>query len=158
MSRRERRDADLRAHDRDRRADSLEERVAGLVGDEERERRQHGRLVQDDLGRVEEGDARDEREKAVPEREGVAGMQAAVGELVHGVERERVERLQLAHARQVEEAVAADLAGDVPEQHAEQRAGGEDPPPSREPLAVSARAARTAARRPRPRAAGRASA
>ena len=90
--------------------------------------------MQDDLGRIEEGDAGDERQKAVPEREGVAGMQAAVGELVDRLEREGVERLQLANAREVEEAVAADLAGDVPEQHAEHHSGSEHPPPPGNPL------------------------
>ena len=121
-------------HDRDRRADAPEERVAGLVGDEQRERREHGGLVQDDLGRVDERDTRNERQKAVPEREGVAGMEAAVGELVDRLEREGVERLQLADPREMEEAVAADLAGDVPEQHAEHDAGAQHPPPSRDPL------------------------
>ena len=90
--------------------------------------------MQDDLGRIEERDACDERQKAVPEREGVAGMQAAVGELLDRLEREGVERLQLADARQVEEAVAADLARDVPEQHAEHDACAEHPPPPRDPL------------------------
>ena len=56
-------------------------------------------------------------------------MQSAVGELVDRAEREGVERIQLAHARQVEEAVAADLARDVPEQHPEHDAGAEHPPP-----------------------------
>ena len=104
-----------------RRADAAEERVPRLVGDERRRAARAPSLVQDDVRRVEEGDTRDEREEAVPERERVAGVQPAVGELVHGVERERVERLELAHAREVEEAVAADLAGDVPEQDAEHR-------------------------------------
>ncbi len=134
MSRRERGDTDLGTYDRDRRAHAPEERVAGLVGDQKRERCEHGGLVQDDLRRIEEGDACDEREKAVPEREGVARMQAAVGELIDRLERERVERLQLANARQMEEAVATDLARDVPQQHAEHDAGAEHPPPPRDPL------------------------
>ena len=70
----------------------------------------------------------------MPEREGVAGVQPAVRELVDGVERERVERLELAHAREVEEAVAADLAGDVPEQDAEHRTRAEHPPAAGQPL------------------------
>ena len=90
--------------------------------------------MQDDLGWIEERDTCDERQKAVPEREGVAGMRAAVGELLDRLEREGVERLQLADARQVEEAVAADLARDVPQQHAEHGAGAEHPPPPRNPL------------------------
>ena len=134
VGRRECRHADLGADDRDRRTDAPEERVAGLVGDEKCERREHGGLVQDDLGWIEERDPSDERQKAVPEREGVARMQAAVGELVDRLEREGVERLQLANPRQVEEAVAADLAGDVPEQHAEHHSGSEHPPPPGNPL------------------------
>ncbi len=124
---RQRRHGDGAEDDRDGRADAPEERPAGLVGDEERDRRQHGRLVQDDLGRVEEADPRDEREEPVPERERVAGVKPAVGELVDGVERERAERIQLLHAREVEEPVAADVPGDVPEQEPEQRAGAERP-------------------------------
>ena len=55
-------------------------------------------------------------------------MPTAVRELVHRVQREGVELVQLAHAGEMEEAVAADLAGDLPEQEAEHDAGGEDPP------------------------------
>src|SRR3712207_8063084 len=44
----------------------------------------------------------------LPEREGVPRVQAAVAELVHGHERERVERLELPHAREVEQAVPSD--------------------------------------------------
>ena len=61
-------------------------------------------------------------------------MQAAVCELVDPLEREGVECLQLADARQVEEAVAADLAGHVPEEQAEQHSGSEHPPPAGNPL------------------------
>ena len=61
-------------------------------------------------------------------------MQTAVGELVDRLEREGVERLQLANTRQVEESVAADLARDVPQQHAEHGACAEHPPPPRNPL------------------------
>ncbi len=92
--------------------------------------------MQDDVGRVEEGDARDERQEAVPQREGIARVEAAVRELVHRVERERAERVQLSRTGEVEEPVAADLARDVPEQDAEDRARPEDPPASRDPLAA----------------------
>ena len=128
-----RRHGHLGADDRDRRPDAAEEGIAGLVGDEKGERRQHRGLVQDDVRRVEKGNAGNESEKGVPEREGVAGMQAAVRELVHSVKRERVERLELAHPSEVEEAVAADLAGDVPEQDPEHRARAEHPPAAGEP-------------------------
>ena len=148
----QRRHRDGAEDDGDGRADAPEERPTGLVGDEERDRRQHGRLVQDDLGRVEEADPRDEREEPVPERERVAGVEPAVGELVDGVERERAERIQLLHAREVEEPVAADVPGDVPEQEPEQRAGEKDPAPPRDPLRPRRVAREPAARRCRGRA------
>ena len=125
---RERGHRHLRADDRQRRANTAEEGVAGLVRDDDGEWREHRGLVQDNLRRVEEGDTRDERQEAMPERERVAGMQPTVGELVHGVERERVERLELAHAREMEEAVAPDLAGDPPEQNAQSDAEAQRPP------------------------------
>jgi hypothetical protein len=50
----ERRHGHLSANDRERRPDAAEERVARLVGNEQRQRREHRGLVQDDLGRVEE--------------------------------------------------------------------------------------------------------
>ena len=124
----ERRHGHLGADDSERRPDAAEERVARLVGNEQRQRREHRSLVQDDVVGVEEGDAGDESEEAVPEREGIAGVQPPVRELVHGVERESVERVELAHAREVEEAVAADLAGNVPEQDPQHRTGAEYPP------------------------------
>ena len=61
------------------------------------------------LGRVDAADLRDERQEAVPERERIAGMEPAVGELVRALEREVVEREELLDAREVEEPVAADL-------------------------------------------------
>ena len=84
----------------------------------------------------------------MPERERVAGVEPAVGELVDGVERERVERVELPHAREVEEPVAADLAGDVPEQEPEHGAGDEDPAAARNPLRPRSARARTRPRRP----------
>ena len=66
----------------------------------------------------------------MPEREGVAGVEPAVRELVH-VEVEVAELDQLANPREVEEAVAADLARDVPEQQPEHGAGRPDRGPSR---------------------------
>ena len=61
-------------------------------------------------------------------------METAVGELVDRLERQRVERVQLANTRKVEEAVAADLTRDMPEQDAQQHTGSEHPPPPRDPL------------------------
>ena len=74
------------------------------------ERREDARLVQNDARRVDAADLGDERQKPVPERERVAGMETPVGELVHPVQGEVAERDELAHAREMEEAVAADLA------------------------------------------------
>ena len=54
-------------------------------------------------------------------------MEPAVGELVHGRQVEVAELDELAGAREVEEPVTADLAGDVPEQQAEHGAGGPHP-------------------------------
>ena len=62
----------------------------------------------------------------MPEREGVTGVEPAVGELVHGREREVAELEQLANARQVEQAVTADLTRYVPEQQPEHGAGRPD--------------------------------
>ena len=78
--------------------------------------------------RVGAGDLGDEREKAVPEREGVAGVEPAVGELDHALEREVAEREELPHPGEMEEPVAAHLAGDPPQQQAEQDARGGDRP------------------------------
>ena len=56
-------------------------------------------------------------------------MEAAVGKLPDGLERELVEGAELAHAREVEEPVASDLARDVPEQQPEHDSTCGDPPP-----------------------------
>ena len=64
----------------------------------------------------------------MPERERVAGVEPAVGELVRAREGEVVEREELLDAREVEEAVPADLAGDVPQREAEDRPRGEHRP------------------------------
>ncbi len=60
---------------------------------------------------------RDQRDEAVPEREGVPGMEAAVRELRHAVERERVELEELPYAREVEQAVALNRRRDDPQEH-----------------------------------------
>ena len=64
-------------------------------------------MLDDDLG-ILAGDARDECVEPVPEREGVAGMQAAVHELVEARERERVQLHELANSREVEQPVPLD--------------------------------------------------
>ena len=68
----------------------------------------------------------------MPERERVAGVQPAVRELVHGLERQLVERVELAHAGEVEERVAAELPGDRPERDPEADPG-QRRRPQREP-------------------------
>ena len=76
--------------------------------------------------RVDTGEPGDARDQHVPQRERVARVQPAVHELVHGVEREVVERLELAHAREMEERIAVELPGDSPESDAEADAGQAD--------------------------------
>ena len=88
--------------------------------------------MDDHVDGVGAGDLRDERQEAVPERERVPGMEAAVGELVRGVEREVVEGEELLDAGEVEEPVAADVAGDAPEQEAEEHAGSQHRPSPRD--------------------------
>ena len=84
--------------------------------------------MQDDVDRVGARDLGHEREQPVPERERVAGVEPAVGELVGAREGQVVEREELLDAREVEEAVPADLAGDVPQREAEDHSCGEDRP------------------------------
>jgi len=102
----------------DRRRDACparaEEREAGLVGEQERKRQQHGRGVQHDRWRADACEPRHDRDRRVPERERVARMQPAVAELVHRPQRERVEAEQLLLPGQVEERVAV-VARDPPE-------------------------------------------
>ena len=62
----------------------------------------------------------------MPEGKCVTGVEATVRELGHGRERETAELGELADARQVEEPVAADLAGDVPEEQSEHGTGDPD--------------------------------
>ena len=81
--------------------------------------------MEDDVDRVGARDLRDEREKPVPEGEGVAGVQPAVRELVGAPERQVAECEELLDPREMEEAVAAHVPGDVPSQDAEERPCGE---------------------------------
>ena len=70
-----------------------EDRVAGRVREKERERDEDRREVEEHVGHVDSGEARDERIHGVPEREGVAGVEAAVLELVHA--REAAQHVEL---------------------------------------------------------------
>ena len=81
-------------------------------------------------GRVDAAEARDEREERVPEREGVAGVEAAVAELVHGAQREAAEVVELPHAGEVEEVVpTAQVPGEKPERDPEPDPGCRDEKP-----------------------------
>jgi hypothetical protein len=107
-----------------------------LVDDQERERGEHRSLVHDDVGRVDAGHLRDEREERVPERKRVARVQPTVHELVDRVHREVVECPELADARQVEERVAGRVGQHAPEQQPHEDAHAEHT----EPVPVGARA------------------
>ena len=88
--------------------------------------------MDDDLLGIGARDLRDEREEPVPERERVAGVEAAVRELRDAVEREVVELEELAGAREVEEAVAFDVPRNAPEEHPEHDPGAVDPRDARD--------------------------
>src|SRR5207244_3024624 len=92
-------------------------------GKDERERREDARLVEDDRGRIDSADLRDEREPAVPERKGVAGVEPAVLELVDGAQRERAEVVELADATEMEERVAFGEPLDPPQSRTEPDSG-----------------------------------
>ena len=104
-----------------------QDRHARLVGDDERDGDEHARLVEERGTGVNSREPGDKSHEHVPERERVAGVEPAVHELVHGLEPEVVERLELADAGEVEEPVAVELAGDRPEGDAEQHPSGHDP-------------------------------
>ncbi len=82
-----------------RRPRAPEERPARLERDDNRERREDRRQVGDDALGILARDLRDQRDEAVPERERVPGVQAAVGELGDRVERQLVELEQLPRTR-----------------------------------------------------------
>ena len=98
----------------------------GFPGDRDGDRREHRRRVPDDGCRIESGEPRDEREQTVPQRKCVAGVQAAVLELVDRPQMQRRQVDELADARLVKEAVAGDRALDVPEEPAEDDADEPD--------------------------------
>ena len=114
-------DRHLPGEHRDPAPDRVEERTPRLEDDDERDRDEDRRLVEDDVRRVDPGQLRDEREEPMPEREGVAGMRAAVRELAHRVDRQLVERLELPHPGQVEQRVAAERRPEPPDEDGEHR-------------------------------------
>ena len=147
---------DLGGGRRDARSVRAEERGAGRVGEHDRERGEDRRQVEHDDGRVDVGQPRDHRQPGMPHRERVAGMEAAVAELVDDVERGQVERLELPHPAEVEERVAVDRVRRPPDRAREQRrrrghAGDRQalarPPTEPAPAAAPERATRPRSRR-----------
>ena len=69
-----------------------EEREPRLVDDRERDRSDRARLMQHHLRRTDSADLCDEREESMPERKGIAGVEAAVRELVHRTDVQVAER------------------------------------------------------------------
>ena len=65
-------------------------------------------------------------------------MEPAVRELVHPVQRQAVERDELAHAREMEEPVAPDLTCDVPEEQSHDGSRDSNDGPARRPLLPAA--------------------
>ncbi len=106
---------------RNARSVRAEERGAGRVREQDRQRGEDGRQVQHDDGRVDVGQARDHRQPGMPHRERVAGVEAAVAELVDHAERGQVERLELPHPAEVEQRVAVDRVRGPPDRAREQR-------------------------------------
>ena len=115
MARRERRGGDGRHHDGRSQPDAPEERNAGLVRCGKRHGRDGAGLVQHHLRRIDSRKLGDEGQESVPERERVTGMQTAVRELVHRADVQRAERVELAHAAEMEKRIPVHDAGDVPQ-------------------------------------------
>ena len=147
VTRREADERDLRSGRRAGERRGVEERVAGLVRDHDGEREKQRALVLDDERGVDARELRHGGEERVPERKRVARMQTAVDELVHPPERQRPEIHELAHAREMERAVARQRRRrDVPEEHAEHESCARRDPASRDrrlELAAPARPARS---------------
>ena len=79
--------------------------------------------MEHDARRIDPAELRHEREESVPERERVPGMEPAVPELVDRPQGERAEVVELAHAADVEQRVAVDDSGNVPERDPEADSG-----------------------------------
>ena len=82
--------------------------------------------MEHDGGGIDAGEARDDRHAAVPERKRVAGVEPAVQELADVVQRERVQRVELANAAEVHEGVAGQDVVDRPQRAAEDQPCGAD--------------------------------
>src|SRR5215211_2104897 len=114
---------ELARSSRDSARPRAKQRCAGRVGEQECERSEDGRQVEDDERGVDAGEAGDEREPAVPERESVARVDALPRDLVHDRDRpERAGIVELANASQMEKRIAdarpqtpADRPGRPPE-------------------------------------------
>ena len=116
----------LPEHDGHGEAHRAEDGPAHLVGEHDGEWNEQAGLVEHDAGGIDAGEARDDRHAAVPERERVAGVEPAVQELADVVQRERVERIELADAAQVHEGVAGQDVVDRPQRAAEDQPRGAD--------------------------------
>src|SRR5919197_4964023 len=89
-----------------------EERTAGREEEEQRDRDENRADVARDVGHVDAGEQGNESEGAVPERKRVAGVQAAVAELVHDAERREVVEIgELPLPGEMEEPVPRDRPG-----------------------------------------------
>lgn len=104
-----------------------EECPACLERDHDCERRQDRREVDDDALGILARDLRNQRDEAMPEREGVAGMETAVCELRHTVEREGIETQKLPRASEVKQSVALNRRSGDPDQQSDHRAPEERP-------------------------------
>ncbi len=117
----------LHGCERDAAVGGAEDSVAGRVREQERQRDEYRRKVEEHVGHVDPGEARDERIDGVPEREGVARVEAAVLELVHAREAaQHVELRELPGPGEVKETVAVDGSRSPPDDRREEHAGGED--------------------------------
>ena len=116
-------DRDLRRRSRSTERHRAKEGHSCFECHDDRERNEQRALVLDDERGIDAGELRHRREKRMPERKGVAGMQAATDELVETPRTERPELDELADARHVERAVADQRPWrDVPEQQPEHEA------------------------------------
>src|SRR6185436_14052438 len=104
-ARREADHRDLRAGRDARRPGPAEERPTRFECHYDGERSQDRRKMDDDALGVLARDLRNQRDEAMPEREGVAGMETAVRELRHAVEREGVEAQELPCAGEMEQSI-----------------------------------------------------
>ncbi len=116
----------LPEHDGHGEAHRAEDGPAHLVGEHHGKRNEQARLVEHDAGGIDACEARDDRHAAVPERKRVAGVEPPVQELADVVQRERVERVELADAAEVHEGVAGQDVVDLPQRAAEDQPGNSD--------------------------------